>query len=217
MRVFLAGASGAIGSRLVPRSIHRGHDMLGTFRSPGNADRLRQAVLESEPDAIVHQATALADMQFSSASTAASPDESASARRHRRAAGCRARGRCGPLDGPELRQLRARGWAGQERGRSAPLDPTGAEPPRHFPRWLARLVAGEALVMMGTESRGASHPKAKRELGWEPRYPSWREGFAAAYASTAPQTVIPPARSVGRYVRSSDGHQPQARRPQPPA
>jgi nucleoside-diphosphate-sugar epimerase len=62
----------------------------------------------------------------------------------------------------------------------------GAKPPRRSPRWLARLVAGEALVMMGTESRGASNAKAKRELGWELRYPSWRQGFVAAYASTAP-------------------------------
>ena len=58
----------------------------------------------------------------------------------------------------------------------------GAKPPRHFPRWLARLFAGEAGVVMGTESRGASNAKVKRELGWTPRYPSWREGFAAAYA-----------------------------------
>ncbi|HEX5781192.1 MAG TPA: NAD(P)-dependent oxidoreductase [Solirubrobacteraceae bacterium] len=59
----------------------------------------------------------------------------------------------------------------------------GAKPPRHFPRWLARLLAGEAPVMMGTEARGASNAKAKRELGWIPRYPSWRDGFVAAYAS----------------------------------
>jgi nucleoside-diphosphate-sugar epimerase len=57
-----------------------------------------------------------------------------------------------------------------------------AKPPRRFPRWLARLFAGDAAVMMGTESRGASNAKAKRELGWQLRYPSWRQGFAAAYA-----------------------------------
>ena len=57
----------------------------------------------------------------------------------------------------------------------------GAKPPRHVPRWLARLLAGEALVMMSTEARGASNAKAKRELGWTLRYPSWRLGFADAY------------------------------------
>jgi 2-alkyl-3-oxoalkanoate reductase len=56
----------------------------------------------------------------------------------------------------------------------------GAKPPRHAPFWLARLVAGNSVVMM-TEARGASNAKAKRELGWTLRYPSWREGFAAAY------------------------------------
>jgi nucleoside-diphosphate-sugar epimerase len=65
----------------------------------------------------------------------------------------------------------------------------GAKPPRHFPRWLARLFAGEAGVMMGTESRGASNAKAKRELAWTLRHPSWREGFVAAYASTTPTDV----------------------------
>jgi 2-alkyl-3-oxoalkanoate reductase len=53
----------------------------------------------------------------------------------------------------------------------------GAKPPRHLPRWVGRLVGGEAGVVMMTDIRGASNAKAKRELGWEPRYPSWREGF----------------------------------------
>src|SRR6266496_6263126 len=83
MRVFVAGASGAIGSRLVPQLIDRGHAVIGTFRSPGNAERVRalgaepialdlldaravrKAVLETEPEAIVHQATALADVRLS--------------------------------------------------------------------------------------------------------------------------------------------------------
>ena len=62
----------------------------------------------------------------------------------------------------------------------------GAKPPHHVPGWLARLIAGEAQVMIATESRGASNAKAKPELGWTLRYPSWRQGFVAAYASTAP-------------------------------
>src|SRR5947207_8447840 len=57
----------------------------------------------------------------------------------------------------------------------------GAMPPRRVPRWLAKVFGGEPVVMMGTESRGASNAKAKRELGWTLRYPSWREGFVAAY------------------------------------
>ena len=53
-----------------------------------------------------------------------------------------------------------------------------AKPPRRIPRWLARLAAGETATLMMTESRGASNAKAKRELGWQLRYPSWRQGFA---------------------------------------
>ena len=80
MRVFVAGASGAIGTRLVPQLIERGHEVLGTHRSPGGAERVRAlgaepvhldlldrdavmaAVVVRRPDAIVHQATALADL-----------------------------------------------------------------------------------------------------------------------------------------------------------
>jgi nucleoside-diphosphate-sugar epimerase len=53
----------------------------------------------------------------------------------------------------------------------------GAKPPRRVPRWLARLLAGEMVVGMMTEGRGFSNAKAKRELGWQLRYPSWRQGF----------------------------------------
>jgi 2-alkyl-3-oxoalkanoate reductase len=61
----------------------------------------------------------------------------------------------------------------------------GAKPPRHVPPLLARLLAGEPGVVMMTESRGASNAKAKRELGWTLRYPSWRQGFRAAYSRAA--------------------------------
>ena len=55
----------------------------------------------------------------------------------------------------------------------------GADPPRRVPVWIARLLAGEHGVKAMTELRGVSNGKAKRELGWQPRYGSWREGFGA--------------------------------------
>jgi nucleoside-diphosphate-sugar epimerase len=60
----------------------------------------------------------------------------------------------------------------------AAADLLGAKPPRRLPRWLGRIAAGEAATVMMTEVRGASNKKAKSELGWSPRYPSWRQGFA---------------------------------------
>jgi nucleoside-diphosphate-sugar epimerase len=56
----------------------------------------------------------------------------------------------------------------------------GAKKPRRVPRFVGRLVAGEVGVVMMTEARGASNAKAKRELGWQPAHPSWRQGFLAA-------------------------------------
>jgi nucleoside-diphosphate-sugar epimerase len=56
----------------------------------------------------------------------------------------------------------------------------GAKKPVRVPRFIGRLFAGEAGVVMMTELRGASNAKAKRELGWRPAHPSWRQGLAAA-------------------------------------
>jgi nucleoside-diphosphate-sugar epimerase len=56
----------------------------------------------------------------------------------------------------------------------------GAKKPMRVPRFIGRLFAGEAGVVMMTELRGASNAKAKRELTWRPAHPSWRQGFAAA-------------------------------------
>ena len=53
----------------------------------------------------------------------------------------------------------------------------GAKPPRHVPAWVGKLAVGELGLSMMTEARGASNEKAKRELGWQLRYPSWRLGF----------------------------------------
>jgi nucleoside-diphosphate-sugar epimerase len=309
MRVFVAGASGAIGTRLVPQLLDRGHEVIGTSRSSGNADRVRalgaepvvldlldaravrKAVLESEPDAIVHQATALSDVRFSrkmdrtfaqtnrlrtegtDALLAASREagvrrfaaQSFASYRYAREGGP-VKTEDDPLDPnplPSTRQsqdamryldetvtqaggiaLRYGGFYGASndglvepvRKRQFPIvgdggglssfvhlddaaaatvlalehgdagiynvvddepapvrewlpvlaDVLRAKPPRRVPRWLARLFAGEAAVMIGTEARGASNAKAKRELGWTLRHPSWREGFVAAYASTTP-------------------------------
>ncbi len=54
----------------------------------------------------------------------------------------------------------------------------GAKPPRRVPRWLGRLLGGEAVAIMMTEVRGASNAKAKRELGWRPQHPSMARAFA---------------------------------------
>ena len=53
----------------------------------------------------------------------------------------------------------------------------GVKRPVWVPVWLARLLAGEVAVVMMTEGRGFSNARAKRELGWQLRYPSWRQGF----------------------------------------
>ena len=311
MRVFVAGASGAIGTRLVPQLIDRGHEVIGTFRSPGNGERVRalgaepialdlldasavrKAVFETEPEAVVHQATALAGVRFgrsldrpfgptnrlrtegTDALLAAAREagvrrfvaQSFASYRYARE-GAMVKTEDDPLDPspPAMARetniamshldqavtdaggiaLRYGGFYGAAndglvkpvRKRQLPIigdgsgvssfihlddaaaatvlalehdgagiynitddepapmrewlpvvaEALGAKPPRHFPTWLARLFAGEAAVVMGTTARGASNEKAKRELGWTLRYPSWRQGFTAAYGrpATAP-------------------------------
>jgi nucleoside-diphosphate-sugar epimerase len=313
MRVFVAGASGAIGSRVVLQLIDRGHEVIGTFKSPGKAEgvvalgaeplaldllearAVRKAILDTEPDAIVHQATALADLRdfkhfdrsfaqtnrlrtegtdalLAAAREAGVPRfvaQSFASALYARLGGP-VKTEDDPLDPtpvPAMREthaamryldqtvveaggiaLRYGGFYGAPNdGLLAPVrkrlfpivgdgggvssfihlddaaaatvlalehngagifnivddEPApirewlpvlanvlGAKPPRHVPRWLARLIGGDAAVIMGTESRGASNAKAKRELGWTLRYPSWREGFVAAYTSSNPTQRI---------------------------
>ena len=304
MRVFVAGATGAIGTRLVPQLVERGHEVVGTSRSQERAGRLRaqgaepvaldvldrvavrEAVLAARPDAIVHQATALADL-----AGLKNPDRSFAATNRLRTVGTDAL--LAAAEEAGVRRFVAQSYAGWPYAREGgpvkteedPLDPTpvpsmsetlaairhleqatvgagglalryggfygspddaqlelvrrrrfpivgdgggiwsfvhlddaaaatvlalergkpgiynvvddepaavrewlpalaaaiGAKPPRRVPRWLARLLAGEAGVVLMTEIRGASNAKAKHELGWTLRYPSWREGFRAAY------------------------------------
>jgi hypothetical protein len=62
----------------------------------------------------------------------------------------------------------------------------------HVPAWLGRLLAGEVAVTMMTEGRGSSNAKAKRELGWQPIWPSWRDGFRHGLETPVP---LPPRAS----------------------
>jgi nucleoside-diphosphate-sugar epimerase len=321
MRVFVAGASGVIGTRLVPLLISQGHVVTGTCKSAGNAARIRalgaeptvvdlldplavrRAVLGAEPEAIVHEATALANAGMSrntdktfaetnrlrTAGTDALLSAAAEAGvrrflaqsfapyRYERTGGMvkseedaldpappalsrqtnaamtyleekvtaaggialRYGGFYGDSGYPLARPIRKRQFPVVGAGTGvmsfvhledaatatalalshdepgiynivddepAPLSEwlpylasvLGAKPPRHAPLWLAKLFGGEGAVMMGLESRGASNAKAKRELGWALRYPSWRQGFVAAYGTAAAKAGLPaaPARAT---------------------
>jgi nucleoside-diphosphate-sugar epimerase len=321
MRVLVAGASGALGSRLVPQLMDAGHDVIGTHKSPEAAELLRtlgakpvlldlldaravrKAVLENEPDAIVHEATALANVKLgrnfdkifartnelrtkgTDALLAAAREagvrrfvaQSFASYRYAREGGP-IKTEDDPLDptpppnteesagamtyleqvvtnfgGIALRYgvfygaandglikpVRRRwypivgdgsgivSWIHLEDAATATVlaleqdgaaiysivddDPApvrewlpvlaqalDAKPPRRFPTWLARLLAGEAAVVIGTEARGASNAKARRELGWTLRYPSWRHGFAEMYA----KPTASPAAPIRTPVRS---------------
>ena len=78
----------------------------------------------------------------------------------------------------------------------------GAPAPRHVPRWLGRLLAGEVAVGMLTEIRGASNAKAKRELGWRPAHPTWRGQFTLA--SLAAETTK--TGTTGQGNRANSGN-----------
>ena len=305
MRVFVAGATGALGRHLVPGLVTEGHQVTATTRTPGKVRRLREAgaepvvvdgldreaviaaVLAAGPEVIVHQMTALAglrslrrvDQVFAATNelrTTGTDNLLAAAAR----AGTRrvvAQSNAGmyersggpvkteedpvafrppspssarslaaikhvdetvPLAAPEGIVLRYGGFYGP--GASDPLldmvrkrrvpvigggtgissfieitdaaaatlaavergdpgvynvvdsDPApvaewlpylaevaGAKPPLRLPAWLGRLLAGAFVVDQMTRWRGASNEKTRKELGWEPRYPSWREGFRA--------------------------------------
>jgi nucleoside-diphosphate-sugar epimerase len=308
MKVFLAGATGAIGQRLVPLLIDAGHHVVGTTRTPAKVDGLRlagatpvvldgrdgeavrRAVLEAEPEVVIHQMTSLSgDLDFrhfaesfaetnqlrtettdrligaavevgarrfiaqsftgwpneqsgSPVKTEEDPlitnptgpvKETVEAILHLEAVttgtpgleglALRFGGFYGPgqtfgkggamLEAVVRRQMPIVGggtgiWSlvhiddaatatalAVERGapglynivddEPAPVsewlpylsEVIGAKTPRRVPTWLARLIVGEPAVTMMTKIRGSSNAKAKRELGWKLRYPSWRIGF----------------------------------------
>jgi nucleoside-diphosphate-sugar epimerase len=326
MRVFVAGASGAIGTPLVTQLIDAGHEVIGTHNSPSSAQRLqrlgakpvkldlldtravRMAVLENEPEAIVHQATALASVKFGrnmDKVTAKTSDlrtkgtdallsaareagvrrfvaqsvaafsryareggpikteddalDRSPAKTMRRAAhamsyleqavtdfggialrygtfyGAANDGTVEPVrkrqfpivgdgggiwswihlddaaaatvlaldhDGPAIYNVVDDEPAAVREWLPVLAESLGAKPPRHLPVWLARVLAGEFVVVLSTEARGASNAKAKRELGWTLRYPSWRQGFPAAYVSKTGR-ASGPTLSVQQATRSA--------------
>jgi nucleoside-diphosphate-sugar epimerase len=65
----------------------------------------------------------------------------------------------------------------------------GARKPLHLPAWLVRLMVGRYFVLMGTQLRGNANAKARAELGFEPRFPHWREGFAAVFGGARERTA----------------------------
>jgi nucleoside-diphosphate-sugar epimerase len=75
----------------------------------------------------------------------------------------------------------------------------GAKPPMRVPRWLGQLLAGAVPVQWMTEARGSSNEKAKREFGWQPAWPSWRQGFQNGLETTAPDRSS--AATRGRAAR----------------
>ena len=148
MRVFVAGATGAIGRQLVPRLVAAGHDVHGMTRSESKRALLRElgAVPEFIQVADAAEATVAAIEHGSRGVYNVVDDDPA----------------------PVAEWL------------PALAQTLGAKKPMRVPRFIARLLAGEAGVVMMTEIRGASNAKAKRELAWRPAHPSWRQGFAAA-------------------------------------
>jgi nucleoside-diphosphate-sugar epimerase len=69
----------------------------------------------------------------------------------------------------------------------------GAKPPRRLPAFIARLAAGRQTVELATRLRGANNARAKRELGWEPKHPTWRTGFFEAEGRIADHAPAWPA------------------------
>ena len=312
MRVFVAGAGGAVGKRLVPMLVARGHQVTGTTSRPESADQIRrlgaepvvvdgldavgigQAVAQAEPDAIVHEMTALSgtpDFKHFDRWFALTNRLRTEGTEHLLAAAkasgvkrfvaqsftgwsnsregswikteddpldprpvkeqtetlaaikflehavleaplegivVRYGGLYGPGSSEKLVEILNRRMfpvigngagmvssthiddaaggtlAALERGRRgiynivddepapsrefipAIAEAVGAKPPLHVPVWLGRLFAGEVAVTMMTEARGSSNAKAKRELDWQPIWPSWRDGFRRGLDTPVP-------------------------------
>src|SRR5215475_13151122 len=255
MRVFVAGAAGAIGQQLLPQLVAQGHQVTASTRSAAKAARLRElgaepvvvdgldamavgeAVARAEPEAVVHQMTSLAggsDLRHFDRTFAVTNQLRTQGTDHLLAA-APVQGivlRYGSFYGPgasgafvglvrkrrlpiigdgagiwsflHIRDAAAATVAALEHGRPGIYNvvddeparvaewlpflarAVGAKPPRQVPVWLGRLAAGEVAVSAMTQIRGSSNARAKQELGWQPAWPSWRQGFAHGLSATEP-------------------------------
>src|SRR5258708_127011 len=204
MKVFVAGAAGAIGRQLLPRLAVQGHQVTASTRSPGKAAMLRElgaepavvdgldamavgeALARAEPEVVIHQMTSLAAgvnlrplrKKFPATHTPAPPGT-----RHPLPAATAA-----ALDqgAPGVHNVVDDDPASVAEWLPYVAQAVGAKPPRRVPAWLGRLAAGEVGVSMMTQIRGSSNAKAKRELGWQPAWPSWREGFSRGLDDAEP-------------------------------
>jgi nucleoside-diphosphate-sugar epimerase len=236
VKVFVAGASGAIGRPLVRQLLAVGHEVTGMTRREERAEEIRAAgaeavvcdaydaaaleaaMREAAPDVVAHMLTAIPKEVDWKA------DEPLGETNRVRTEGTRwfyGPGTSYASDGAQAGEVRKRRLpivgkgdgafsfihvedaatavlAALENGapgiynivddEPAPMrdwvpvyaKALGAKKPRRVPVWLAKLVAGRALAANAASLRGASNAKAKRELGWQPRYRSWRQGFREA-------------------------------------
>src|SRR5436305_1552863 len=188
MRVFVAGAAGAIGQQLLPQLVAQGHQVTASTRSPAKAARLRE--LGAEPAAAPLQGIVL---RYGSFYGPGASDAFVGLVRKRRLPVIG--GGAGVWSFLHIRDAAAATVAALEHGRPGVYNvvddeparvtewlpflaqAVGAKPPRRIPVWLGRLAAGEVAVAAMTQIRGSSNARAKRELGWQPAWPSWREGF----------------------------------------
>jgi len=162
MRVLVAGATGAIGRPLVPLLSTAGHEVIGLTRSADKAEALRSAGAE----AVVADALDPVGVERAVADAAPDVDDAAAA-----TVAAVEGGAAGVYNVVDDDPAPMREWL------PFYAEVLGARRPLRVPAVLARLVAGRAAVEMATVLRGASNARARTELGWAPRWTSWRTGF----------------------------------------
>src|SRR5918996_1459711 len=222
MKVFVAGATGALGRQLVPMLVAEGHEVVGMTRTVSKQDLLRSLGARPvvadplDPDlpapglaAILHLEQAVTTIEWGEGlalryggfygpgtGMSLAPDAVMAALIRKRRFPIVGDGG-GVWSFVHIEDAAAATAIAVEQGppgiyyvvddEPAPVrewlpvlaSALGARPPRRIPRWLGRLAAGEIAALMMTEAQNAaSNEKAKRELGWQPRYASWRQGFA---------------------------------------